>query len=261
MKNDKMLDYGLRIAVAAILCLFVALVVQAEPPDNRPPDNRPPGQGAPDVIEQTVGQEAVQEAIQNVSQEAFQESFQENIQSQTVGDTTVNGGAVNASPSYKSETLALGLNNQLGGVEIGDCIASSQFGTPLFSRQDFKLNPWCAAETFDAKGMHKAAARLRCTIKAIRSLYEDNETCIQENTYSPEPTPVTEVIIHEKDELLEDELNVVQAKLDAALLQIAAVEEATKRKPRPVTTTVRQVEQVEFLSDKKRALLEELKSQ
>ena len=100
----------------------------------------------------------------------------------------VTGGATNvetnvAGSQYDSRALALG--NTLGDVDINDCLGSEQFGTPLFSRQWLELNKWCAAEVYDAKGMQAMAARLRCEIKEIRSLYPNkggHEACLAENT-------------------------------------------------------------------------------
>ena len=87
--------------------------------------------------------------------------------------------------TYSSKAFALG--NQLGDVDINDCLGSEQFGTPLYSRQWLELNKWCAAEVFDAKGLNLMAGKLRCEIKEIRKLFDDDAACLDANTIFAAP--------------------------------------------------------------------------
>ncbi len=84
--------------------------------------------------------------------------------------------------SNNNDTLALGLNNSLGDVAIDDCVATKQWASPVISHQYFKINKWCAANWYDSRGMHDAAARVRCDIKEIRRLYDNSTQCVTANT-------------------------------------------------------------------------------
>lgn len=112
----------------------------------------------------------------------------------TGGDTIVNDGDVNVpvnvtggtqtvtGSNYNSTSRALALGNSLGDVDINDCRESTQWGSPIFSMQGVRLNPWCAAEVYDAKGMPDLAAKVRCLIPEIRKLFENNADCVTANT-------------------------------------------------------------------------------
>lgn len=111
------------------------------------------------------------------------------------------GGDVNLN------SKAIGLANNLGDVDINDCRESVQFGTPLFSKQNVRLNPWCAAEVYDAKGMYKMAAIMRCEIKEVRQHFENKESCLEANVYAPAvelppppPPPVAQDIDRDEED-------------------------------------------------------------
>ena len=105
------------------------------------------------------------------------------MNNQTAGD--VDGGTFTGG-SNKS----LALVNSLGDVDINDCLGSTQWATPLFSKQKLNLNRWCAAEVYDAKGMYSMGGRVRCTIPEVASLFDDPQQCILENTVTPPPVDV-----------------------------------------------------------------------
>lgn len=113
------------------------------------------------------------------------------------GDTMMDAGDVNF------DSKAYALSNYLGDVDINDCMGSTQFGTPIFSKQKLALNKWCAAETYDAKGLKKLAARMRCQIKEIASLFPDNESCVTANIVPDPPPPIPAAVEHDRDD--EDE--------------------------------------------------------
>lgn len=104
------------------------------------------------------------------------------------GPTTVNAGDV----ALNSDSKTFAFSHGLGDVDINQCIASTQWGTILVSKQGVILNKWCAAETFDARGMHFMAAALRCDIKEISKHFESQEDCIDMNTYRPAPAATKE---------------------------------------------------------------------
>ncbi len=94
------------------------------------------------------------------------------------GDNTAN----NSASVGGSDTMAF--SHSLGDVDINDCLASTQWGTILVSRQRVVLNKWCAAEVYDYKGLHHMAALLRCDIKEIGDFFESREECLKANTVS-----------------------------------------------------------------------------
>ena len=58
----------------------------------------------------------------------------------TGGDVTVPvdiaGGTTNTNVQHKSESLGIGLANSLGDVDIAGCLGSTQWATPIYSRQN-----------------------------------------------------------------------------------------------------------------------------
>lgn len=177
--------------------LLVSVASYATPPDNRPPDNRPP-----DFNDGDVTTDVTTDVNTNV-------------------DTTVNAGDLvggDTNVSHTSRALALG--NSLGDVDINDCLASTQWGTPVFSRQNVVLNKWCAAEVYDAKGLHRMAAKVRCEIKEIAALSETREECIADNTVQAPPVvvaaPPTESVEREdEDEEVKEKHNDLEARIAA----------------------------------------------
>ena len=91
---------------------------------------------------------------------------------QTTGDLSVGG----------NRNLALGLG--MGDVDIADCMYAKS--TPVY--QWGTLNKWCAADAYDRKGQHDNAARMRCSIRIVKDLYENYGHCVVMNTL-PELDP------------------------------------------------------------------------
>jgi len=99
------------------------------------------------------------------------------------------------------ESFGLGLSHSLGGVAVAQCLASTQWGSVIFSKQKVIFNLWCMAEVFDQKGMFHSAAQARCDIGQIADWYEDRESCVKDQTWNPPPPEV-------KQEAKEDEVTV-----------------------------------------------------
>lgn len=83
--------------------------------------------------------------------------------------------------SYNTDG-SFGFAHALGDVDINQCLASTQWGTILVSKQKVVLNKWCAAEVYDAKGLHRMAALVRCDIEEIAKHFTDPAVCISDNT-------------------------------------------------------------------------------
>jgi hypothetical protein len=94
------------------------------------------------------------------------------------GDVLVEGS------NYSSR--AYGASHSLGDVDINQCIVTKQTGTFIVSWQGYDYNLWCMGEVFDAKGLYKMGAEMRCDIKPIASKFEFREDCLAANTVDQE---------------------------------------------------------------------------
>ena len=169
------------------------------------------------------------------------------------GDTIMDSGDVNLN------SRAYAVANNMGDVDINDCRESSQFGTPLFSRQWVKLNPWCAAESYDAKGLHDVAARIRCEIKEISRLFDDRQSCIAANTMRPSLEPTVAMLRIEQHEDRDDEQERRLAEQSQVIEQLQQQIQAIKDKPAKPARTIQKTVIEPKLTDKQLAALRELK--
>jgi hypothetical protein len=161
---------------------------------------------------------------------------------------------VDASPTMtvegsNYESRALALANSLGDVDIagaGACLGSEQFGTPLFSRQWLELNGWCAALWYDSQGMHDAAARMRCTVKEIRALYDNDASCHESQTLPQDLVPAPALALVSElaataDEHQEEEERHVEA-IEATAAELAELKAQLERERRARQAYARQQE-------------------
>lgn len=152
---------------------------------------------------------------------------------------------------------AFGFSHSLGDVDINDCLASTQWATIIISRQTVLLNKWCAAEVYDAKGLHVMAGAVRCEIPEINKLFPSNEECRTANTIvPPPPMPVAVADNNHVEQQQVDELKDYNAQLQA---RVEAMEERLNR-PAPARPAP-QIVQQQFLGAEKRAKLAELRSE
>lgn len=100
------------------------------------------------------------------------------MNAQTAGDVTTG-----------SKNLAIGLG--MGDVDIADCMYTKS--TPLY--QWGTINKWCAADAYDRKGQHDNAARMRCSIRVVRGMYESGAHCIILNTVQPATVVIEEAVV------------------------------------------------------------------
>lgn len=69
----------------------------------------------------------------------------------------------------------------LGSVLLLLCVTAYANCWNSNTRLDF----WCAAEAYDAKGLHQLAATMRCEIWQIRKHFGTRDQCVVANTYEP----------------------------------------------------------------------------
>lgn len=170
-----------------------------------------------------------------------------------------------AGDTNKSDNLALGLSHGLGGAEIADCLATTANANILFSRQGTKLNKWCAAEAYDAKGLHKMAAQLRCQIPAIKEIFTGVEgfslsACVEANTVQPVKDDSLKQItenFNRQLEIKEDEHDRLTADLSERIANLEEeAEKARKRAERPQAKPQTIIREEKLISDEERAKLE-----
>lgn len=230
-----------------MLLIFALMLASANaaPPDNRPPDNRPPDRGG-----------SVTGSVESVIENTVDLNSTSNAVSDATASATIEAGAI-ADGDVNLDTRSLALMNTMGDVDINDCRESEQFGTPLFSRQWIALNPWCAAEVYDAKGLHELAARTRCTIKEIKRLFDTDAECVAANTVQATAPLPPAPVIHDRDEELERRLEINQAYTAELESRLNDLERLAQRAPTNKTV----VQQVPYLSADKRAKLAELRDE
>lgn len=123
----------------------------------------------------------------------------------TGGDNT----ATNTASISGSRSYGVGLGSI--DVDIAQCLGSESTGIVVIQWQRLKENPWCMADTLDAKGLHEAAAKVRCSIDFYAKIFADNQECM---ALSRASIPVGHV---EQPEAVEDndEHDALYARLSA----------------------------------------------
>lgn len=146
-------------------------------------------------------------------------------------------------------------------VDIAQCLGSESTGIIVVQWQRLKENPWCMADTLDAKGLHEAAAKVRCSIKAYSGLFLDNQECMTLSTMSPKeghverPTAMPEST--EDDDEHDREIEALYARLSDLEAETVEAREAAERAARRPQTQ-RQVVQQPYLSEQQRIALKEV---
>ena len=80
-----------------------------------------------------------------------------------------------------SKAIGLGFSYGMGDVDINECLVSTQKGNIIFGNQGFEYNLWCMGEVYDAKGLFRMGALMRCDIPAVRVHFDDDAACIAAN--------------------------------------------------------------------------------
>lgn len=158
------------------------------------------------------------------------------INSNTAFSDSSNDGVSVGGDSSK----AYGFSHALGDVDINQCLGSTQWGSIIVSKQKLVLNRWCAAEVYDAKGLFDTAAKMRCSIREVRELFDSDSDCIDGNTATwVEPVESASEVDEDEDEHVEQimayetEINSQRQELETVLERIERLE-----RPKPRTRTV-----------------------
>jgi hypothetical protein len=151
------------------------------------------------------------------------------------GDTSVSTGG----------NRALALSNNMGDVDIADCLGSTQFGTPIFSKQKLVINNVCLADFYMKMQRYELAAMALCNVPGILKEFQSEEDCEQAHDFGPLENKEVALAVQLRQE---EHLQVEQAYDE----RISALEQKLER--RSTTRTV--VQEKPWMTDETRSKLE-----
>ena len=172
------------------------------------------------------------------------------INKQTGGDVAVDGGSTWA------------FSHGLGDTDLGRgaaCVVTTQWGTIIWSRQNFHYDLLCISGQLDAQGKHEEAALLRCQIPELRKAPwgSIDTTCMDAMHMDTEVTATPELAAlynqaaqYQEDEEERDEQ---RDELYQVQLQVAQLEDQAASYEQTRRTEARKV------AAKKQALREEFR--
>lgn len=132
-----------------------------------------------------------------------------NIDSVLTGGDNISENSIGGSRSY-------GVGMGSIDVDIAQCLGSESTGIIIVQWQRLKENPWCMADTLDARGLHEAAARARCSVKAYLTLFESKDECLSLSKAEPQVFHVEPPEVSKDDEdYHEEEIEGLYARLSA----------------------------------------------
>lgn len=171
-----------------------------------------------------------------------------NVGGTTIGDTNVSvpvttGANTMTGGDMNNESLAIGLANSLGDVDIAGCLGSTQWATPLFSKQKLVVNWPCLTEFYLNNGMPEMAAVAICNTE-IRKEFNSEEECRAAHPFK-QMFEAEAVMVQPSTEHLEEQLEMQQQ-------QIALLEEQAQRPAESRTI----IQKVPYLNEQQRAKLE-----
>lgn len=157
-----------------------------------------------------------------------------------VGNELTGGDNISENAASISGSRSYGVGLGSIDVDIAQCLGSESTGIIVVQWQRLKENPWCMADTLDAKGLHEAAAKVRCSIKAYSGLFLDNQECMTLSTMIPKemnverPTAMPESV--EDDDEHDREIEALYARLSDLEVKAADAKEAARQAARTAQT-------------------------
>jgi hypothetical protein len=168
------------------------------------------------------------------------------VNSTLTGGDLIGGDVIGGDTSISTgSNRAYAFSHGLGDVDINQCIVTKQTGTFIVSWQGYDYNLWCMGEVFDAKGLFKMGAEMRCDIPPIASKFEFREDCLAANTVDQEITESPQLTAlynqaarfeeHEEiEEQHDDELERVQMEQAILMERLDSYEQRLEERPAPV---------------------------
>ena len=170
----------------------------------------------------------------------------------TIGDTNVpvnvtTGDMVGGDTSLSNNSKALALSNVLGDVDIAGCLGSTQWATPVFSKQKLVVNWPCLTEFYLRNGKYELAAVAICNTE-IRKEFASEDECRAAHDFEE---MIEEAVIVMESSEEEDELR-------EELQQQAMAQEQLHAKIEKLENSKRVVIREPYLSDEKKSKLREI---
>jgi len=125
----------------------------------------------------------------------------------TTGPVTMNPGDIN----YSNKALAL--SNSMGDVDISQCLGSTQWATPLFSKQKLVLNWPCMAEFYLRNQQWSKAAMAICNTAVVKE-YPSEQACEDDHDFGPVVVEAP-AIIYESDDEDDERYDDLYARMEA----------------------------------------------
>ena len=101
-----------------------------------------------------------------------------------------------------------------------------------------RLDYWCAAEAYDAKGLYSTAATMRCGIPEIRKQFSTRDECVTANTHVPPPTQEKE----EHEEVEAEVHNSLVERLETVARKQSEAEQNRKMYAQQALTELKELE-------------------
>ena len=157
------------------------------------------------------------------------------------GDTTLTAGDNTASNStHISGGRALALSNGLGDVDIAGCLGSTQWATPLFSKQKLSVNWACLAEFYLRAERYELAAIAMCNTE-IRHEFKDEAECRSLHDFAPvvAAAPAVDEEHYEEEQLMHEQY---ADQLIEQQMQISALQEQVNKREAQIVKVVQDPE-------------------
>ena len=183
-----------------------------------------------------------------------------------VGGDTITGGDVSVpvnvtggpvEVNHSNSSRALGLSNNMGDVDIAGCLGSTQWATPIYSKQKLVVNWVCLAEFYLRNDQAELAAMALCNTEVIKE-FDDEEQCEAAHSFFANAYIESPVIVpdsSDEDEEYRDEMiQEQQAIIETQQQQLETVQERLTRLENTKRAATKVVNQV-GLTDQQRAEL------
>jgi hypothetical protein len=92
-----------------------------------------------------------------------------------VANEIVTGDVIGGDTSVSNSSRALALSNALGDVDIAGCLGSTQWATPLFSKQKLVVNWPCLTEFYLRNGQYDLASMAICNTEVRQEFATEQE--------------------------------------------------------------------------------------
>lgn len=179
-----------------------------------------------------------------------------NVGGTTIGDTNVpvnvtTGDMVDGDTSLSNNSKALALSNSLGDVDIAGCLGSTQWATPLFSKQKLVVNWPCLAEFYLRNGQYKLASMAICNTEIVKEFANEAECEAAHDFKAIIEEPV--LVMAESND--DDEIEYLRDELEEQAMLHTDLEAKIKNLEQSKRIVIREP----YLSESQRTALQELK--